>query len=546
MADALEAIRVRNSGTPQSEQADPRQVQNSAGGWAFPVGSDVQLHRFLTIGTTGGTYYISEPKLTRENAKVVIDWATHNTQALVAEVLRISEAGRAPRNDQALFALAAAIGLGDIPGKQAAAAVLPRIARTGYHLFTFCKYAEQFGGWGPVLRRAVTNWYVEKDPDRLAYQLVKYRQRQGWSHRDVARVAHPLLNMPQRRPPFAPEHAVHQAIFDWLCGRDNDSELVPGMIRAYERAWEIEKAEGRFKVKRYVNLIHENPGLPWEALPDEAVTMPDVWRALIDAGLPMTALLRQLPRLTNLGVLDNMGTLYTRVVTDQLRDPERLLKARVHPAAILLALKTYGSGHGEKQTWTPLGPVMDALDESFYNAFPAVEPSGKATMVNTDISGSMTMTVGGYPYRACEMVGAMAMVQLHTEPEVGAFGFNTQLVPLPISKRMRLDSVMRTMFEMGGFGTDCAQPLKYAIKNKLKVETFQMWTDSETWHGVGHVHELLREYRQKSGIDARLVVAAVYANNFTVADPADPRTLDVSGFDQQVPKLIADFSRGDL
>lgn len=540
MADALEAIRVRNPGTPQSEQADPRQVPNSAGGFAFEVGSEVQLHRFLTIGTTGGTYYIQEPKLTRENAKVVIDWATHRTEALVAQVLAISVAGRAPRNDQALFALAAAIGLGDIPGKQEAAKVLPRIARTGYHLFTFCKYAEQFGGWGPVLRRAVTSWYLEKDPDRLAYQLVKYRQRQDWNHRDVLRVAHPLLGVPKT------EFEAHRAIFDWLCGRDRGSELVPGMIRAYERAWEVEKGEGRFKVKRYVNLIHENPGIPWEALPDEAITMPDVWRALIDAGLPMTALMRQLPRLTNLAVLNNMGTDYTRVVTDQFRDPDRLLKARVHPAAILLALKTYASGHGQKQTWTPLGPVIDALDEGFYNAFPAVEPSGKATMVNTDISGSMTMTVGGYPYTAAEMVGAMAMVQLHTEPEVGVFGFNTALVPLPIGKRMRLDSVMRTMFERSGYGTDCAQPLKYAIKNRLKVETFQLWTDSETWHGVGHVHELLKQYREQSGIDAKLVVAAVYANRFSVADPADPRTLDVSGFDQQVPKLIADFSRGDL
>jgi 60 kDa SS-A/Ro ribonucleoprotein len=540
MADALEAIRVRNPGTPQSEQADPRQVPNSAGGWAFEVGSDVQLHRFLTIGTTGGTYYISEPKLTRENAKVVIDWATNRTQALVAEVLRISEAGRAPRNDQALFALAAAIGLGDVLGKQYAAHVLPRIARTGYHLFTFCKYAEQFGGWGPVLRRAVTDWYLDKDPDRLAYQLVKYRQRQGWKHRDVLRVAHPLLGTPKT------EYAAHRAIFDWLCGRDNGSELVPGMIRAYERAWDIEKAEGRFKVKRYVNLIHENPGIPWEAFPDEALTMPDVWRAIIDAGMPMTALIRKLPVLTNLGVLDTMGSGYTRVVCDQLRDPERLLKARVHPAAILLALKTYGSGHGEKQTWSPLGPVMDALDESFYNAFGAVEPSGKATMVNTDISGSMTMTVGGYPYTAAEMVGAMAMVQLHTEPEVGVFGFNTNIEPLPISKRMRLDSVMQAMFNRAGYGTDCAQPLKYAIQNKLKVETFQMWTDSETWHGVGHVHQLLKQYRDQSGIPARLVVAAVYANRFSVADPADPLTLDVSGFDQQVPRLIADFSRGDL
>jgi 60 kDa SS-A/Ro ribonucleoprotein len=541
VADALEAIRTRNPGTPQSEQADPRQVPNAAGGWAFPVDAETQLHRFLTIGTTGGTYYISQPKLTKENAQVVIDWATHRTTDLVMRTVAVSEAGRAPKNDQALFALAAAIGLGDLAGRQLAGAALLKVARTGYHLFTFCKYAEQFGGWGPVLRRAVTDWYLDRNPDQLAYQLVKYRQRQGWKHRDVLRVAHPLLGYPKS------EYEAHRAIFDWLCGRDHNSELIPSMIRAYERAWGIEKGEGRFKVKRYVALINENPGLPWEALPDEAVTMPDVWRALIDTAMPMTALIRQLPRLTSLGVVSAMGNdFYTRVVCDQLSDPERLIKARVHPANILLALRTYAAGHGEKMEWRPVGPVLDALDESFYNAFPAVEPAGKSTMVNTDISGSMTWIAPGYAYTAAEMVGAMAMVQLHTEPEVGVYGFNTDLVPLPISKRMRLDSVMKTMYQIGGFGTDCAQPLKFAIKNKLKVDTFELWTDSETWHGVGHVHQLLEQYRQKSGINAKLVVAAVYANKVSVADPADPRTLDVSGFDNQVPKLISDFSRGDL
>ena len=48
------------------------------------------------------------------------------------------------------------------------------------------------------------------------------------------------------------------------------------------------------------------------------------------------------------------------------------------------------------------------------------------------------------------------------------------------------------------------------------------------------------------GIDARLVVVAMTATRNTIADPADPKQLDVSGFDSAVPALLADFSRGDL
>ena len=41
-------------------------------------------------------------------------------------------------------------------------------------------------------------------------------------------------------------------------------------------------------------------------------------------------------------------------------------------------------------------------------------------------------------------------------------------------------------------------------------------------------------------------VVAMTATDFTIADPADPGSLDVSGFDSAVPKLLADFARGDI
>ncbi len=45
------------------------------------------------------------------------------------------------------------------------------------------------GGWGRSLRRAVGGWYADRSVDGLAYQAVKYRQREGLSHRDLLRLA---------------------------------------------------------------------------------------------------------------------------------------------------------------------------------------------------------------------------------------------------------------------------------------------------------------------------------------------------------------------
>ena len=46
------------------------------------------------------------------------------------------------------------------------------------------------------------------------------------------------------------------------------------------------------------------------------------------------------------------------------------------------------------------------------------------------------------------------------------------------------------------------------------------------------------------GIDAKLIVVGMAANEFSIADPDDPGMLDVAGFDLSVPNLISEFSRG--
>jgi len=87
-------------------------------------------------------------------------------------------------------------------------------------------------------------------------------------------------------------------------------------------------------------------------------------------------------------------------------------------------------------------------------------------------------------------------------------------------------------------------PMLYALENKLSVETFVIYTDSETWFGKIHPAQALRDYREKMGIPARLIVVGMVANQFTIADPTDNGMLDVVGFDSAAPELMADFARG--
>jgi 60 kDa SS-A/Ro ribonucleoprotein len=91
-------------------------------------------------------------------------------------------------------------------------------------------------------------------------------------------------------------------------------------------------------------------------------------------------------------------------------------------------------------------------------------------------------------------------------------------------------------------GTDCALPMLWALEQKVAVDTFVVYTDSETWFGQVHPAEALRRYRQQMGIPAKLIVVGMVANSFSIADPKDGGMLDVVGFDTAAPQVMRDFS----
>jgi 60 kDa SS-A/Ro ribonucleoprotein len=149
--------------TPQSQPAPGmQQVKNNAGGFVFAVDDWKRLDRFLILGSEASTYYVKAPELTRRNADAVLRCIQEDGARVVKQITEVSQAGRAPKNDPALFALAMCIKLGDLQTRKAAAQALPMVARIGTHLFHFAAFVEQFGGWGRLTRRAVADWYTER------------------------------------------------------------------------------------------------------------------------------------------------------------------------------------------------------------------------------------------------------------------------------------------------------------------------------------------------------------------------------------------------
>jgi 60 kDa SS-A/Ro ribonucleoprotein len=523
---------ARHFSTRQTSQSEPipgsNQVPNNAGGYAFAVDDWSRLDRFLVLGAEGGSYYVREQQLAVENARAVQRCITRDGGRTVRRIVEVSEAGRAPKNDPAIFALAMAASMGSADTRTAALAALPRVCRVGTHLFQFAENVRAFRGWGRALRRAVGAWYAARGPRELAYQLSKYQQRNGWSHRDLLRLTHPKV---EKGSPTDRALAWAAGKFD-LTGESADGPLAP--IHAFEEA---KRATAKSDIVRLIRDHH----LVRECVPTRWLVEVEVWEALLDK-MPLTAMVRNLGTMTRLGLLTPVSAATGKAVA-ALTDTDRIRKARLHPVALLMALRTYAAGHGERgrHKWAPVQQIVHALDGAFYSAFGNVTPTSKRWLLGLDVSGSMAAPVAGTPMSCCEGATAMALVTAHVEADYSICAFADGMRPLPITARSRLDDALRLTRDVNFGGTDCSLPMRYALQRRLPVDAFVVLTDSETWAGDIHPVQALRRYRERMGIPARLIVVGMVSSGFSIADPSDAGMLDVVGFDTATPQVMADF-----
>lgn len=528
--------RSKKKAAPQSEPIPGKaMVQNSAGGYSFTVSDWDRLDRFLVLGTEGGTYYSGERKLTKENAKTVENLLKEDGVRVVNRVVELSDAGRTPKNDPALFVLAMATAADDENTRAAALAALPKVARIGTHLFHFAQFVEGFRGWGRGLRKAIASWYNDQSLNDLVYQVVKYKQRDGWSHRDLLRLSHPKATTEER-----------SLLYKWVTNKESVADKFTGLTphHPFVRIEAAEKLATLTDPQEAVKLITELR-MPREVVNTSLLNEVKVWEALLK-DMPITALVRNLGKMTSIGLLKPLSEA-TKLVVSKLTDDGLLKKGRVHPLALLVALKTYEQGRGEKGslTWTPVPAIVDALDEAFYKAFQVVVPTGKRTLLGLDVSASMGWgTIAGMAGITPSIAAAaMSMVTARTEATHHIMGFADGLRNLGITPRQRLDEVLKRTNGLTFGGTDCSLPMVWALKNEVEVDSFVVYTDNETWAGNIHPKQALDQYRQKTGIPAKLAVVAFTGTEFTIADPSDAGMMDFVGFDTAAPSIMSDFFR---
>lgn len=533
--------------TPQSLPSKSNQVVNSAGGYVFQVDDMTRLRRFLCLGTESGSYYVSEAKLTLENAlciKRLLE--TGRGEEVVKEIVNFSVEGRTAKQDPIIFALAMCIRLGDEKTKKVAYEAVGDICRIPTFLFTLIQFTETIvpnaTGWGRGMRKAVSKWYLGKDSKSVAYSVTKYKQRNSWSHRDLLRLSH-----------VKPVTPTQNLIFKYLT---KGAEVLDQPIEGSDNAPDFLETLNFLKVTETVmKSTDENEvcqaittyKLAREHVPTGLLNSTAIWNSLLQ-DMPLTAMIRNLGKMSAIGLLSESSP-QTQLVVNKLNNQELLKKAKIHPFNVLLALKTYSQGKGDKGslTWTVVKKIVKALDAAFYLSFKFVEPTGQRVMIALDVSGSMSCPCLGSQVISCKDASmAMSMVTAKTEPLCDMMAFTTGLVPLTgVSPDNTLEKNLIAIANLPFGGTDCALPMLTALSQRKRYDTFIVYTDNETWFGKIHPFEALKKYRKEMEIPhAKLIVVGMSASKFSIADPTDPGMLDVAGFDSAAPEVMRNFMLG--
>lgn len=495
-------------------------LPNNGGGMSFGINDWNAFRRFLILGSESSCY---QPAVTTESLtcscieRLITDG---KGPQMLDEILSISDDGRAPKQSYALFALAKIAQLSpDLKKKIFAAEYLAKVCRTFSTLTEFLQCFDKVS-WGNNTRAGIEKWMYKFPARHLAFQFTKYRNRNGYTPKDILRLVHPKSKDPAYQELFAYvaekwENAPPSDIHDYLEAADTlrkteDLDTALEKIHVYNFGWEHVGKQQLLK---------------------EAA----IWNAFLVDGMPYHAMLRNIARMLHL------PTLNRSILCESIVNKDAIKNSRVHPIQILQAyrvVKNLGVGND----------VAEFLDLAFDASFENVEPTYQRFMLALDVSGSMDCSkcVGMKTLTARDAAAAIALAFVRREPYVSTVAFSCELTPLTIDKDDSLQKVIRTMSQLPFSSTDCSLPIQYALERRQLVDCFIMITDSETNCNREDPHTVLQRYRGEVNPDAKMVVLATASTNVSIANPNDKRMLDIAGMDSSVFQIIEQFCLGNI
>jgi 60 kDa SS-A/Ro ribonucleoprotein len=585
-------------------------VLNKSGVHVWEASEQTQLMRVLILGTSAPTYYATQKELETEAKELIRKFISDGHGLIVLEkALDVYQTNRAPKL-KPFFEVMAMLMVPSVPDDVRLLAIhaIPSF-RTFSHLYEWKSlHKESCGskGFGRGIKKAIFD-LVEKynaKPRQLAYQVIKYGARYGWSFNDIIKCAHIKGDALPPASGIVITYVVKgiDAARERACSMMDKPDV--SMIIDYLNAVTLAKTEGT-DLTVLCELI-QRWTLPRECLHTSVLNDVNVWKALLMSSdgrvvMPITALIRNLGKMSSIGLFDGEeNQTIVDGVCQHLTNVGVLQKGRVHPVTLLSAKLVYEQGRGDKGSLSwPINPnIVGALESAFYVAYLVVKPTGKRIFHGFDASGSMQSCTCAMPKLTAQMAcAAMAMAFARSEDlftqkffifatkseydrsrgkgdgrstcgYYGGYGSRVHEdvgVTIHITNAMNLRTAMGEINVGNGGGTDCSLPMIQAIAefnrglylSGLTLEEYRatnptvgvydcfiIYTDNDTNSHGEHPSDALERYRVLTGINAKLIVIATEPGSHTIGRPTDDNTLDIAGFDANAPMLIRQHIMG--
>ena len=266
----------------QQNLTNRRHIRNPAGGAAFKANEVDVLTRHLLI---------SHSRLIPENRKEVRgkvrDFVVNlikkgKSDELMRKIKDLSKEGRCYHRSNLVYCLAfCARYRGTMGGvqdaaqaqlfkkvRQAACNMVTEVCCTPTDLFQFVADFETIGkdlygcsGWGRAFKRAIRNWYLEKEGEKLAYFVTKYQRRHNWSHKDLLKLSHPKVDNKKGSHAAVFRYITrgYKAIQEWMNRKPMEKDLSDtlGVLFAAHHASRTDQEEKIIDLVRNHGLVRE-------------------------------------------------------------------------------------------------------------------------------------------------------------------------------------------------------------------------------------------------------------------------------------------------
>ena len=281
----------------QQYQVDEKQVKNSAQGFVFQANAINRLKRYLVLGSESGTYYADGRELGKQNVSSLLALLKEGRGKEAVEVIReYSVEGRCAKQNTIVYCLALCARYHDgnhsanyVATRKEAYKILPDVCRIPTDLFHFVQYCEDISkgiddktGWGRAHRKAIRKWYLEKSGRRLAFLVTKYKQRDGWSHKDLIKLCHPRVGTEYPSQGIVFKHIIKgfDVANSYVNNRENshpvdeETSKTIGLLDAVNKATSIGNATDVPFAEREAQILYliRTHDLVREHLPTEFLT----------------------------------------------------------------------------------------------------------------------------------------------------------------------------------------------------------------------------------------------------------------------------------